>query len=169
MTVPCHTAAAAVQQFINALACTMANMMAMPAYCKLRQSCRLETVPAHGDAGLFTWWVLQAAPGRGPASKVLAVEPMSQNVAVMQANLQQHGLANQVAHADCLHLRSCVHCWAVSFAPATCDCLLQNSGFLGIWGNHRPPLKGLDPTCTSPQSHGVAGVSSGCHANEVSS
>lgn len=47
-------------------------------------------------AGLFTWWVLQNAPDRGQVSKVVAVEPMPQNVAVMQANLQQHGLSSQV-------------------------------------------------------------------------
>ena len=47
-------------------------------------------------AGLFTWWVLQKAPGRGQVSRVVAIEPMPQNVAVMQANLQQHGLSSQV-------------------------------------------------------------------------
>lgn len=51
---------------------------------------------ARCHAGLFTWWVLQKAPGRGQAGRVLAVEPMSRNVAVMQANLQQCYLTNQV-------------------------------------------------------------------------
>lgn len=62
---------------------------------------------AYRDAGLFTWWVLQAVPGRGQASRVLAVEPMSQNVVVMQANLQQHGLTSQVVHTDCSLLSCC--------------------------------------------------------------
>ncbi|KAL3142502.1 hypothetical protein ABBQ38_002826 [Trebouxia sp. C0009 RCD-2024] len=46
--------------------------------------------------GLFTWWVLKGGPNRGQASRVLAVEPMPQNIAVMQANLERHGLSSQV-------------------------------------------------------------------------
>ena len=71
------------------------------------QMCSLPSLTAHCNAGLFTWWVLRQAPGRGQASRVLAVEPMSQNIAVMQANLQRHGLASQVVHADCLQSSCC--------------------------------------------------------------
>ena len=62
----------------------------------LEHLCSLPAMSAHRHAGLFTWWVLQKAPSRGQAGRVLAVEPMSRNVAVMQANLQQHYLTNQV-------------------------------------------------------------------------
>lgn len=93
-------------------------LWAIPAHFALWQICRPQTVPACCDAGLFTWWVLQAGPGRGLASRVLAVEPMAQNVAVMQANLQEHGLASQVARADC-PLSSC--CALLGSIKCLCD------------------------------------------------
>ena len=101
------------------------------------QMCSLQTVPTHCGAGLFTWWVLQKAPGRGQASRVLAVEPMSQNVAVMQANLQRHDLTSQVMNAD----RLCSSCcdtaeqyqWALSLVKVSCTTL---SLLAGIGADH---------------------------------
>ena len=90
----------------------------------LEHFCSPLIMPAHRHAGLFTWWVLQKAPGRGQASRVLAVEPMPQNVAVMQANLQRCGLTNQVDHADCLPVSCCdtagQHQWLLLHVNASC-------------------------------------------------
>lgn len=142
------------------------SLRAVPAFCELWQACRTETVPIYCGAGMFTWWVLQAAPGRGPASRVLAVEPMSQNVAVMQANLQQHGLASQVAHLGCCHSSCCA-----LLGNIICACyMIASCTTVDSWhlGHHIPQLKGSEPNMHKPASRGVAGLCSGCHAAEVS-
>ncbi|DBA81538.1 hypothetical protein WJX77_007263 [Trebouxia sp. C0004] len=48
------------------------------------------------NIGLFSWWVMQGGPDRGVPAVVWAVEPLPANLAVLQTNLEQHGLLDHV-------------------------------------------------------------------------
>ncbi|DBB10651.1 TPA: hypothetical protein ACH3X3_007160 [Trebouxia sp. C0006] len=48
------------------------------------------------NIGLFSWWVMQGGPDRGVPAVVWAVEPLPANLAVLQANVEQHGLLDHV-------------------------------------------------------------------------
>ncbi|KAA6426995.1 MAG: thioester reductase [Trebouxia sp. A1-2] len=48
------------------------------------------------NIGLFSWWVMQGGPDRGVPAVVWGVEPLPANLAVLQTNLEQHGLLDHV-------------------------------------------------------------------------
>ncbi len=70
-----------------------------------RQVCMCkQTNKLAGDfcyAGLFSWWVMQGGPDRGVPAVVWAVEPLPPNLAVLHANLEQHGLLDHVSAQQC--------------------------------------------------------------------
>lgn len=88
------------------------------AVCNCRVDCHV---------GLFAWWVLLGGTNRGQASRVVAVEPMPQNIAVMQANLERHSLSSQVVHALCPYLASVAEAGAMFVPFAQCQGHLQHS------------------------------------------
>lgn len=57
---------------------------------------------AHACAGLFSLWACKGGGGGRPA-RVLAVEPMPPNLALLRRNLREHGL-NQQARCGWAHM-----------------------------------------------------------------